>query len=270
MSVRTILYRGPSIIDGRPIVVAFYTGTKNRKVGNAPSIAILPDAPDYRSAFINAPSVCGGCPFLGSMHAKGEKRTQGGCYAWALSMPIAAQLKAITAGRYIEGPGAWTLTHAHINATAPRIIRIGTVGDPAAVPQWVWDRLRAGLPYDTTPQSYSHQWRRPDAQHLRSWTMASVESAADAAKAHAMGWRTFRAALPDAPTIPDAEKVCTYERERLTCSACGACNGRTTPADDRPSITATVHGSTHTARKAQAVVVAALKRAARKATRTAA
>jgi len=261
MSIRTILYRGPSVIDGRPIIVAFYTGTKNRKVGNAPSVAILPDAPNYRAAFIAAPSVCGGCPFLGSMHPTGDKRVQGGCYAWALSMPIAAQLKAIHAGRYIEGDAAWHLTEAHLRATAPRIVRVGTVGDSAAVPAWVWKRFRSILPTGTTVQNYTHQWRRDDAQHLRTWTMASVESAADAARAHALGWRTFRAVLPDAPTIPDAETVCTYEADRLTCSACRACNGAT---NSGPSIVATVHGATHTERKARAVIVAALKRAARR------
>lgn len=261
MSIRTILYRGPSVIDGRPIVVAFYTGTKNRKVGAAPSVAILPDVPTYREAFKAAPSVCGGCPFLGAMHPTGQKRNQGGCYAWALAMPIASQLKAIAAGRYVEGPAAWTLTQAHLQAHAPRIIRVGTVGDSAAVPRWVWDRLRAACPDGTTPQNYTHQWRRPDAQHLQTWTMASVESAADAAKAHAMGWRTFRARLEDGPTIPDAETVCTYEAEKLTCSACRACDGQSAA----PSVVATVHGTTHIARRAQAVVLAALKRATRQA-----
>lgn len=265
MSVRSILYRGPSVITGRPIVVAFYTGTKNRKVGAAPSISILPDAPTYREAFKDAPSVCGGCPFLGAMHPTGEKRQQGPCYAWALSMPIASQLKAVQAGRYVEGEPGWILAEAHLRAHAPRIIRVATVGDSAAVPRWVWDRLRAACPDGTTPQNYTHQWRRADAQHLRTWTMASVETEEDAARAHAMGWRTFRARLEDAPAT-DAEKVCTYEAEKLTCSACRACDGQS----DAPSIVTTVHGNSNTARKARTVVAAAIKRAARRAARRAA
>ena len=265
MSVRSILYRGPSMLDGRPIVVTFYTGTKNRKVGAGPSLSILPDAPTYREAFKAAPSVCGGCAFLGSMHPTGEKRQQGGCYSWALSMPIASQLKAIAAGRYVEGEAGWVLAEAHLRAHAPRIIRVATVGDSAAVPRWVWDRLRAACPDGTIPQNYSHQWRRPDAQHLRTWTMASVETEEDASKAQAMGWRTFRARLQDAPTT-DAEKVCTHEAEKLTCSACRSCDGDGLA----PSIVSTVHGNTATASKARAVVAAAIKRAARRAARRAA
>lgn len=263
-NVRAILYRGPSTLNGEPIVVALYTTSGNRKVGNAPSVAILPDAPTYREAFKAAPSVCGGCPFLGGVHATRKKRTQGGCYSWALAMPIAAQLKAIAAGRYVEGEAAWLMVSAYMDAYMPMIVRVGTVGDSAAVPRHVWDRFRDLLPDRTEVQNYTHQWRRADAQHLRDWTMASVESTADASRAHAMGWRTFRAVLPD--TTPEAdERVCSYEADRVTCQACRACNGRG-EVDNRPSITATIHGNTATANRARRVVAAAITRALKRAT----
>ena len=67
------------------------------------------------------------------------------------------------------------------------MVRLGTYGDPAAVPASIWSDLVA---YSDGHTGYTHQWRTSPG--LRGLCMASVDSEEEAIEAWALGWRTFR------------------------------------------------------------------------------
>ena len=74
--------------------------------------------------------------------------------------------------------------------------------------------------------------------------MASAESAADHADAHAMGWRTFRVKPIGAPSL-QGEVTCPASKEagqRTVCADCRACGGQSAKA--RASIVIEAHGAT--------------------------
>lgn len=120
-----------------------------------------------------------------------------------------------------------------------RLVRLGTYGDPAAVPTIVWHRLTEHASGHT---GYTHQWRTCD-QSLRTLCMASADSLADAREAQTAGWRTFRVMPCDAPRAAN-EAVCPASAEagrKLTCAQCLACAG----ADGRRgSVVIQAHGGT--------------------------
>jgi len=101
-----------------------------------------------------------------------------------------------------------------------RFIRIGTYGDPAAVPSEVWDKL---LSECDTWTAYTHQkpWR-PDI------AMQSADSHAEAIAHWKAGRRTFRV-LADLWHIDNANEVlCPASKEagrRVQCTACKLCKG---------------------------------------------
>ena len=87
---------------------------------------------------------------------------------------------------------------------------------------------------------YTHQWRiRPD---LRPLVMASADRGAEASEAHALGWRTFRVAMPRDIARLNNEAICPASAEggrKLTCDVCRACNGA---SGRRGSIVIQAHG----------------------------
>ena len=101
-----------------------------------------------------------------------------------------------------------------------RFVRVGTYGDPAAVPSEVWDELLAEC---ETWTAYTHQkpWR-PDI------AMQSADSY-DEAKAHwAAGRRTFRVIVDLGDIDKSKETLCPASKEagrRVQCTACKLCKG---------------------------------------------
>jgi len=120
-----------------------------------------------------------------------------------------------------------------------RTVRLGTYGDPAAVPVHVWEALTRHASGHT---GYTHQWRKPMAAPLRALVMASADSESDAIDARAAGWRYIRVSMPgDAPRLV-GESVCPASAEagrKLTCAQCLACSGAN---GRRGSITIAAHG----------------------------
>ena len=97
-------------------------------------------------------------------------------------------------------------------------VRQGAYGDPAAVPQTVWDQLdrRRGT-------SYSHQWRTAQVQ---AFSMASVTSPAEATEAHRRGYRTYRVDLDQLGPLESLNEItCPNQTLGTTCADCGLCNG---------------------------------------------
>lgn len=224
-----IIYKGPSLLDGAPIV-AIATGlersSKNAKTGDMLQTYILREdiAPTEAVTTGQDSSICGQCPHRGRGDGKGRT-----CYVNVGQGPQAVW-KAYKRGSYES-----VMDIAPLGVK--RVVRLGTYGDPAAVPVQIWLDLTKECVAHT---GYTHQWR--NAPQLRTLCMASADSVADAAEARLQGWRTFRVAMPcDTPKM-SGESVCPASAEAgkiLACAECRACGG----ADGRKgSIVIQAHG----------------------------
>ena len=216
-----VLYRGPSMLDGSPIVVVatgFARRSKNAKTGDMVQTYILVDGPDPVTAARTGAdgAVCGDC--------KQRPANGGACYVTLIHGPLAVH-KGLQRGIY---PAVTSIPEAQ-SLGAGRMVRLGTYGDPAAVPMGVWEHLTARAAGRT---GYSHQWRNGDLSHahldtLRRLVMASVDDTEELAYARQLGWRTFR--IRTADQFPErGEFVCPASEEagmRTTCAACKACDG---------------------------------------------
>ncbi len=228
-----IIYRGASLLDGAPIVVVA-TGldgsSTNSKTGPMAQTYILrADVHPVGAVHSGADSsICGDCPLRPSI-ATGAR-----CYVNKGFGPAAVW-------RHLDAyPSLSPRAVGRIAAANGIPVRIGTYGDPGAVPAQVWRALLDGQPRHT---SYSHQWtRRPS---LRPFTMASVDSAEQAQQAQSQGWRTFRVIGAGESLLPN-EIACPASAEqghRTTCAKCNLCDGAR-PNDRRKSIAIIDHGPT--------------------------
>jgi len=210
-----IVYAGPSVLDGSPIV-AIMTGhdkpSKNAKTGEIPQVYIMrADVEPHTAAIQGSDSaICGDCPLRPSVAADGVKP----CYVTVFRAPL-SMYRAYHRGSYAP------LDPSAIKADT---IRIGAYGDPAAVPMFVWEALER----DTGARilGYTHQWRR--FPEISRYAMASVETLEGAAAARALGFRTFRVMKEGIDTLTKGEAGCPASKEqgyRKTCATCRACDG---------------------------------------------
>jgi hypothetical protein len=241
-----ILYRGPSMLDGSPIVVVatgFGRRSKNAKTGDMVQTYILADGVDPITASRTGQdaAVCGDC--------KHRPANLGSCYVTLMHGPLSVY-KGVQRGIY---PTAGTLPSVPESSTietiadlgAGRMVRLGTYGDPAAVPVWVWEALVSRAEGRT---GYTHQWQNPTIpadtwRRLVTLVMASVDTDTEAVQARDAGLRYFRVRTSDAP-IGAREFVCPASEEagkRKDCATCGACDG-SRDVDNRASPTTIVHG----------------------------
>jgi len=227
-----ILWRGASLLDGAPIVVIGIRKSGNSKTGRMLQTYILRADMSPVDAIRSGAdsSICGSCPHRGRVeNGRNRGRT---CYVNIGQGPTGVY-KAFKRGVY----------HAcdDIEAFGERqLVRLGTYGDPGAVPGWVWSTLIRRAVGHT---GYTHQWQsRPDLRHL---VMASADTPKAASWAHSMGWRTFRVALPGQIDRLPREAICPASAEagrKLTCETCRACNGAGTGT--RGSVVIRAHGGT--------------------------
>lgn len=216
-----IIYRGPSCIDGAPIVVLVPASVStNRKTGGMLQTYILRAdiAPTDAIKSGADASICGGCRHRGDGAGKGRT-----CYV-NVGQGALSTWKAFKAGAHADIAGDLE-TIARLGEG--RQVRLGTYGDPAAVPAHVWHAL---LSRATGHTGYTHQWRTAAGQALRGMVMASADSVPEAREAHAAGWATFRVRLPSEAGVRLAgEAQCPAAKEvgaPVTCSQCMACDGR--------------------------------------------
>lgn len=229
-----ILYEGPSMLDGSPIVVvALYRTTgSNAKTGAVVQTYILrADVAPIDAIRSGADvSICGDCKHRGDGQTYGSRS----CYVNVGQGPTGVY-KAYRRGRYAE------LSPAQIEAlTRDRVVRLGTYGDPAAVPSILWQRMTA---FARGWTGYTHAWRNPVAADLRTLCMASADTEAERAEAVAAGWRTFRVREATEP-VQRGEFVCPASAEagkRTTCVQCRACDGADRAGKASPVIIA--HGA---------------------------
>lgn len=220
-----VLYRGPSLLDGAPIVVIAITKSSNRKTGDMLQTYILRDDMKPTDALRSGAdaSICGDCkhrPVLG-----------GACYVRVDQGPLVVW-KAYKRGIYPYRPAAGAIEALGIG----RMVRLGTYGDPAAVPVHVWESLTRHAKGRT---GYTHQWLNPalPSAHLDALArlcMASVDGPEEADFARGAGYRYFRIRTAAQP-LAAREFICPASDEagkRKTCAECRACDG-TAPGKER-------------------------------------
>lgn len=237
-----VIYSGPSLIDGSPIVVVAIVKSDNRKTGPLIQSHILRADVDPLTASRTGQdfAICGNCTHRGTAHdgTNGKKTANGRtCYVNLGQGPLIVY-KGIQRGIYP------TATREETRAIGRgRMVRLGTYGDPQAVPATVWDDLLADSLGHT---GYTHQHNAsPDYRRL----MASADTPQQAAGFHAKGIRTFRvipvkqweaqgrAAMLKTEALCPASKEAGY---RATCDTCRLCSGSSTRAR---SIAIVAHGT---------------------------
>lgn len=228
-----VFYDGPSAIDGAPIVGIAVLQSENEKTGNMVQTYILRAdmAPMHAIASGEDASICGDCVHRGD-RAAGRART---CYV-DVSKSVTSVFSAWIRGAYplmAPADGARVI--------AGRRVRIGSYGDPAAIPAAHW---RALIKRADGHTGYTHQWRQWFARGLRGIVMASADSESDRDLARAMGWRTFRVRT-ESETLGAREITCPASPEggnRRQCVNCLACDGATRGAT-QASVAIVVHGA---------------------------
>ena len=219
-----------SLIDGAPLFVILRGrrdalrgshGKANAKTGAMiQSYIVRADVPPVLAARTgDDASVCGDCP-----HRPILARETGAarCYVNLAHGPRVVW-DAVKRGAY-RRVTSWLEAAAYC-AGAP--VRIGSYGDPGAVPAYLWAMLAHGA---TERAGYTHRWRDTGAD-LRGIAMASVDSIDERDEAWALGWATFRVAetVEDGADRARGEARCPASAEagkRVTCAECPLkCNG---------------------------------------------
>lgn len=225
-----IIYRGPSLIDGKPIVAiaVFPKGKTNSKTGAMLQTYILADNgfdPMHNNKTGNDYSICGNCPHKGTPTDNPAKKLATGraCYVNLMHGPGQVH-KAFKRDKYST---AQTLDDI-AQQGAGRMVRLGSYGDPLAVPKTVWDALTSKAKGWT---GYTHQ----TGQHGpsgpldgSSYLMLSADTKEQAQAAWKQGKRTFRI-IPIKPSAEDAldpknEIMCPSDKG-VQCVNCGLCKG---------------------------------------------
>lgn len=244
-----IIYDGPSLIDGQPIVAIAQVNTTNRKTGDMVQTYIIRSDVDPITASRTGQdhAICGNCPHRGEAHDGDTGQAKGRtCYVTLAHGPL-QKWKGLAKGLYDHARG-----HEAIKAIgAGRMVRIGTYGDGAAVPSYIWDSLCEDAKGWT---AYTHQTGCQTASTDPNRYMTSAESAGEAMAAWDRGERTFRVIADTADLISGKEILCPASDEagkRTTCDKCKLCAGASVKAK---SVAIVAHGTS--AKKAKAMVAA--------------
>jgi len=214
-----IIYNGPSLLDDKPIVAIATWSNRNTKTGAVLQTYILRSDINPLEASKTGEdfSICGDCTMRGEVNDDPKRKQAKGrrCYV-NLGQGVLIVYKSFLRGVYSMAntkAGRNTLGRA-------RFVRVGTYGDPAAVPDFVWTQLLAEA---STFTAYSHQsgWR-PDI------AMQSADNKAQAVAHWTAGRRTFRV-IADLGELDKAnEALCPASKEagrRVQCTACKLCKG---------------------------------------------
>lgn len=245
MVKNTVLYEGPSALDGEPIAV-IATGierrSSNAKTGAMVQVFIIRADVHPIEALKTGEdaSICGGCRHRPDPAALAEGKIVRSCYV-DVTKSVNSVFKAYRKGSYAKA-----MPHELAAIGAGRKVRLGAYGDPAAVPSWVWSEFCSKAAGVT---GYTHQWRTVGREYAM-WCMASCDTPEERLEAKSMGYRVFRVSL-DADRM-DREVICPASDEagnKTNCASCLACggNGAKTKAD----IVIRLHGTVATLKAAQ-------------------
>ena len=215
-----LLYEGKSLINGEPIVT-IATGLQrpstNRKTGPMIQTWILhrDELPSDAIKTGSDEAICGDCSARGRW-----------CYVQTGQAPNRVW-RSFQDSQYEP---------FNIEAFRHKAVRMGSYGDPAAIPTRVWGALAAVASCWT---GYTHAWRTCDPT-LKNYLMASVDSSDEYRIAKSLGWRCFRITeTPDHRVTGEAR--CPYPDTGLQCIACRHCDGLGTGR--KGDVVTQVHGS---------------------------
>lgn len=234
-----VFYRGPSMIDGAPIIaIATITRSSNEKTGAMVQTWILradmnPIAASRTGADV---SICGNCRHRGRYDLLTSTRIDStrSCYVRLDTAPNNIW-KTERRGRYLD-------LSCDLPAAAERVagkkVRLGSYGDPAAVPFIVWETF---LEHVLGKTGYTHQWLR--FPEFAAFCMASCDTSEERLSAHMLGFRTFRVASLIAWKKEAGEALCPASEQagkKTTCIDCQACGGNDSKA--KADIVIPAHG----------------------------
>jgi hypothetical protein len=169
-------------------------------------------------------SICGACPHKGTPTTDPAKKqaTERSCYV-ALFQGPGQVFKALQRGKYPIAQTPEDIASIGEN----RMVRMGSYGDPLAVPQRVWDALKSKAKGWT---GYTHQsgHQGPYGELAgSSYLMLSADTKEQAQTAWEQGKRTFRVipinAKPSEALDPYNEIMCPSDK--IQCSDCKLCKG---------------------------------------------
>ena len=242
-----IVYDGPSLIDGKPIVVVL-TGlaasSENSKTGDlVQSFIIRSDvSPTDALRTGDDASICGQCqhrPLIARMLERAGLPWSP-CYV-NVGQSVLSVYRAYRRGSY---PRATSIGQV-ASLLRGRRLRLGTYGDPAAAPAELWALL---VSLADGHVGYTHQWQAVgfDVNAWAPLVMASADSAAEAEQAVALGMRYFRVSI--GVDRQHGEVTCPASAEagrKAQCSDCLLCGGTSKQAR---SIVIADHASGHNKR----------------------
>ena len=216
-----VIYRGPSLIDGKPIVAIAIYSNRNRKTGAMLQTYILREDLDPMQANKTGQdySICGDCPHRGTptKDPKAKLAKNRSCYV-VIGQSVLAVYKSYKRGIYPD-----MLGHKNIASLGNgRMVRLGTYGDPAAVPGYIWDSLLSDSAGHT---AYSHQSSMKNAQFRPDIMMQSADNVTQARAAWDAGARTFRIVSDYSEIIKGKEIACPAQTRAIQCQSCGLCMG---------------------------------------------
>jgi len=223
-----IAYEGPSLLDGRPIVVIINkinTASANDKTGALVQSFIIRSDVDPIAALKTGDdaSICGDC-----IHRPitAKESGQAPCYV-NVGRSVLAVYKAHLRGRYAKID-----TETLARELTGKKLRIGTYGDGAAIPAFVWQQLTK---YTAGHVGYTHQWQRPGFDHA-AWSklaMASADNVHEAEQARGLGYRVFRVSIGLDKQLNEIPCPASVEAgKKTTCENCMLCGGKTKAAKD--------------------------------------
>lgn len=213
-----ILWEGTSQFDDTPLVVLL-SGVRfsdNEKTGNMLQTFIL------RQDMLPTEAVkkgydfatCGNCVQRPSVARKTGTSV---CYV-NTGKSINRIWRKYSIGGYIH------LQDADYRHLRGRKLRMGSYGDPAAVPFSVWSKL---LTHVSSHTGYTSSWREPISYHLKGICQASCNTLEAKETAESLGWVTFTN-LPTGSNAPEKAVLCpNVKDEEIKCLACGLCDGKT-------------------------------------------
>jgi hypothetical protein len=229
-----IIYQGASLLDGSPIVVIALAKSTNKKTGNMVQTYIIRSDMDPLTASKSGAdySICGNCKHRGLANNDPKKKqaAQRSCYVTLFHGPLQVY-KSYKKGNYKQSKNI-------VSVGKDRMVRLGTYGDPAAVPSHIWDSL---LKDSIGHTGYTHQNNIKGADVRPDLTMISADSLQDAKIAWQSKRRTFRiiTAVSDKQSN---EILCPASEEagrKSQCNDCKLCMGSHQTA---PSIAIVAHG----------------------------
>lgn len=232
-----VIYQGPSLLDGAPIVCIATVKSRNVKTGPMLQTWILRQDVDPLEANRRGldASVCGSCPARGMPTERSSGYADDrSCYVQLAQAPLSVW-RSWRRGIYPTAEG-----HAAIAAVGRgRFVRLGAYGDQAAVPGYVASSLLSEASGHT---AYSHQSGAASSSFDGRRFMVSADSRDAAAAAWLLGHRTFRVVGSVAEIDRQHEVLCPASKEaghRTVCASCRLCGGSTVRAK---SIAIPAHG----------------------------